>query len=73
MPTDLEAIACRYEAAATDLDQAAAHLRTSAQHVRNRAGARIGAHVFAAYGHMQQAHTALTALAELHAVRSQPA
>ena len=68
----LEAIAAEYEAAATELEQAARHLRTSARHVRGREGARIGAHAFAAYGHLRRAQHLLDRLAEIHASKSRP-
>lgn len=50
-----EGIATQYEQTAAELDQAAQHLRTSAQHVRDRAGVGIGAHAFAACGHLRRA------------------
>ena len=73
MADDLEAIAADYETATAELEQAVLHLRTSARHVRGREGARIGAHAFAAYGHVRRAQQLLDQLAELHASKSRPA
>ncbi len=72
MNVSLDALAQRYEQAAAELERAAQHLRTSARHVRSQEGARIGAHAFAAYGHLRRAHQLLDDLASVHADKSRP-
>jgi hypothetical protein len=60
-------------AAAEQLDQAAAHCRVAVEHLRNREIPRMGAHAWAAHGHVLRAVDRLDDAARLHSTKSRPA
>ncbi len=72
MSENLESAAGLFEAAAAELEQAAQHCRTAARHVRDGEIPRMGAHAWAALGHVREAERALDDQARTHATKSVP-
>ena len=61
-----------FEEVAQQLDLAAAHARTAARHFRDREYARMGAHAWAAQGHIHEAQSRLARQSRDHARVSTP-
>jgi hypothetical protein len=59
--------------AAEQLEQAAAHCRVAVEHLQNREIPRMGAHAWAAHGHVLRACDQLDDSARLHSTKARPA